>query len=120
MTDLERSKIEFVATSKWEEVKTALRTACGSFGGFELRILEESGEEFIIERVKDGWVPKRLRLHYDYQCSKIGWHCCDPTEHTGEISFRVFGDSVLYVVNGKNRPLSEIIMVLTSCVTGKA
>jgi hypothetical protein len=119
MSGLERSKIELVAESKWRELKAALRRGCESVGTLELRIIEESPEEFILERIKDRWVPKRLRLEFDAHISRVTWWCCDPTERTGEIYFRVLDESVLYVVGGKNRTLDEIVMVLMSCVTGK-
>jgi hypothetical protein len=114
-----RSKIEFVAPGKWKELKTALRQGCSSIGGFKLRILEPSSEEFIVERIEGDWVPKRLRLEYVAHIPAIAWSCCDPHENNGEIGFRVFGDSVFYEVNKRNCALNDIVFFLTSCVTGK-
>jgi len=63
---------------------------------------------------------RRLRLEFDQLAPKVTWWCVDPTEHRGEILFAIAGGTVHYLTNGKVRPLSEIVMVLTSCLTGKA
>jgi hypothetical protein len=119
--EAERSQIDFMAAGKWEELRAALRHSCASVGsGIRLQVLEDSAEEFIVERIEGDWIPKRLRLEFVSRAPMITWSCCDPNENRGEIHFRVFNDSVFYVVNNRNRPLSEIVMVLTSCVAGKA
>jgi hypothetical protein len=116
VSGLERSKIEFEAAGKWAELIGAIKTACSSMNPLTIR-LQESENEFIVERVQDGWVPKRLRLEFDDFTPKISWSCCNPHESTGEIHFKVFDESVFYVVAGRNRPLNEIVMVLCSCMT---
>src|ERR1035438_1730961 len=116
MSESERSKINFMAPAKWQAVKDALRKFSTS-APFTLRIHEEH-DEFIMERVHDDFVPKRLRLEYDALVPQIKWSCCDPQEHRGEIRFRIVGDSVIYIVNGKVTPLEEIAVVLSSCVAG--
>ncbi len=118
MSGLERSKIEFEAAGKWAELTRAIRSACSGLTPLTIRI-HESANEFIVERVQDGWVPKRLRLEFDELSPKVNWSCCDPQESKGEIHFRIFDNSVFYVARGQESPpLSEIVTVLCSCITG--
>jgi len=118
MSEADRNKIGFVARGKWQELISEIRKYCAAMANLDLRI-RASADEFIVERVIDGWIPKRLRLEYDSFTPRILWTCIDPQEHRGEIVFRAFNDSVFYVVDERNTPLSDIVVVLTSCVTGK-
>jgi hypothetical protein len=114
----DRNRVEMIAPGKWQEFREAIKRDCAQIGKtLELRIYEEP-DELIVERVKDGWIPKRLRLEYDSLTLCIKWSCCDPTYSTGTIGFRPFYGSVLFEVNGKITPLPEIVTFLTSCVVG--
>jgi hypothetical protein len=115
----ERSRTEILSPGKWQELREAIKRECAVIGKtLELRIYDQKADELIVERVKDGWVPKRLRLEYDSLALCVNWSCCDPAHHTGTIGFRSFNGSLLFEVNGRNMPLPEIVTVLTSCVVG--
>jgi hypothetical protein len=118
MSESERAKMEFMSPGKWEELKVEMRKECSSLGQSLVLRVHETGNEFIVERLKDSWAAKRLRLEYDRIVPRIKWTCCDPHENRGEISFGIVNDSVFYLVNGGIRPLSEIVQVLSSCITG--
>jgi hypothetical protein len=119
MTTSDRNRLELCAPGKWQELREAIKRECALIGKtLELRINDQKPGELIVERVKDGWVPKRLRLEYDALALCVKWSCCDPTYSTGAIGFRAFNGSVFFEVNGINRPLPEIVVDLTSCVVG--
>jgi hypothetical protein len=117
MTEPQRRKIEFVAPGMWEALKRKLRDDCERMSNLTIRFLED-GNEFRVERVEGGFVPKRLRLEYDPRVPVIHFRCCDPTETRGVIEFRIVNEVPIYVVNSANMPLPDIVQVLASCMTG--
>ena len=118
MSESERSKINFTARAKWEDVKAEFKKFCEmARSPLSLRFHEEANE-LIIERVHDGFVAKRLRFEYDSLVPQIMWSCCDPDEQRGIISFRVVGNSVVYLADGRVTFLQEIVRVLSPCVAG--
>ncbi len=116
--DTARSLIEFTAPAKWQDLKSALKDACARMTTICLKI-EESDDALTVKRIEGSWTPKVLYLRFDPHVPKIRWQCCDPYENRGEIVLRVYRESVFYVVNNVNRTLAEIVLVLTSCLTGK-
>ena len=119
MSEGERNQVDFEASSKWKELIEAVKDACSKLGGFKLYIDENSPNEFIAKRVHDGIAVKRLRLEFDPLVPKVSWQCCNPNETRGEISFRAFNGSVVYVVGAQVKILNEIVFVLTRCLTGE-
>lgn len=114
----ERSLIEFSAPAKWAGLKDAIKAACAGMTGIDVRI-EDLGDTLLVKRFEGDWCPKMLEVGFDPQRCAIVWRCRDPHANAGEITLRVFRESVFYVANGVNRPLDEIVFVLTSCVTGR-
>jgi hypothetical protein len=119
MAAMDRNRLEMCAPGKWRELREAIKRECALIGRtLELHIYDQGPGELTVERVKDGWVSKQLRLEYDSLALLVKWSCCDPSYQTGTIGFRASDGSVLFEVNGKNTPLPEIVAVLTSCITG--
>ena len=115
----ERSRTEILSPGKWQELRVAIKRECAAIGKtLELRLYDQDPNALIVERVRDGWVPKRLSLEYDSLALCVKWSCCDPAYNTGTIGFRSFNGSLLFEVNGRNTPLPEIVTVLVSCVVG--
>ncbi len=106
-------RIEFLIRSKWEELKTALKQ-WQSVEGITVRTCDDD-DEFLMERVGRHFVSKRLRLEYDSPEPLIKRSSLSAR---GDIRFNIHDDCAVYVVNGKNTTLDEVVFFLVKRITG--
>lgn len=112
----EQKLLEALAPDKWIELSNAVKSAC--LNARTVRVeFEESPNILITKRVENGWVPKILTLTFNTEKSRIEWKCCDPHLQQGLIDIKLYGKDAFFVERGINRPLPDLVFVLTSCIT---